>query len=96
MRGDFSSVWAEWFIRSQIETQLDFAHEQNGEKNSGGCAAAPGMDGALGWRQLEDLGKNFTTSHYLSVITECLLICPEEHGNSASLLPSATLELFIK
>lgn len=69
---------------------MDFAHEQNGVKKiPGGCAAAPGMYGALGWRELEDLGKNFPTSHYLSVITQCLFIYPEKHVNSASLFPAA-------
>lgn len=51
------------------------------------------MYGALGWRELEDLGKNFPTSHYLSVITECLFICPEEHVTCYS---HQQLEYFIK
>lgn len=47
------------------------------------------MYSTIGWRELEDLDKKLKTSHYLSVIAEYLFICPEEHVNSASLLPPA-------
>lgn len=40
--------------------------------------AAPGMSGALGCREREDLSKNFPTSLYLRAITVCLFKGLEE------------------